>query len=115
MGMVRCEVHGLSHITQHCCHVGVAVDAGHPERAFVEIDGWNNPYLMCTSCHAKALDVLARSRGRADPGERFNFDFGDGPSEGCCTRCITEWFRGTGQGELSKAVAEARLRDGRPA
>jgi len=113
MGMVKCKVHGISHITQYCSHIGSAIDGGTIERAFVVIDGWNNPNVLCSQCFAKALDVVKRSR-ESSGQVPFDFDFGDGTSEGGCTRCLAEWVGATGQGELSEAVRGARARDGRP-
>ena len=88
MGMIKCDVHGLSPITQYCIHIGAAVDAGTHEQAFVLIDGWNNPNALCSSCHARALDVVARSQ--TGPNDE-PFDFGDETSEGGCTPHLTEW------------------------
>jgi len=112
MGMIRCNVHGLSPITQYCTHIGDAVDDGHFEQAFVEIDGWNNPNVLCSRCHPTALAVIAESREH--PGEPFDFDFGDETSTGGCSWDLEEWMAATGQGKLTDAVLEARARDGRP-
>lgn len=107
MGMIKCELHGLSGITQCCSHVGTAIDGGLSERTFILIDGWNNPNVLCARCHPRALGVVIKNR-EAQEKTRFDFDFGDGTNEATCTRCLGEWFVATGQGELSDRVAEAR-------
>lgn len=109
MGMVKCEIHGLSGATQCCAHIVAAKIEGIYERAFVAIDGWNNPDVLCARCYAKALELASKNR-RDSPGEPFIFDFGDGTFMGSCVPCLDEWFVATGQGRLSDAEDAARAR-----
>lgn len=109
MGMAQCEVHGLSEVTQCCVHIAEARLAGSYEKAFVAIDGWNNPDVLCARCYAKALALASKNR-RDSPGEPFIFDFGDDTFAGSCLPCLEEWFVATGQGRLSDARDAARKR-----
>ena len=83
MGMAQCEIHGLSEVTQCCVHIAEARIAGSYEKAFVAIDGWNNPDVLCARCHAKGLALASKNR-RDSPGEPFIFDFGDDTFAGSC-------------------------------
>jgi hypothetical protein len=108
MGMMRCDVHGLTYLSPCCEHVADAVDAGRFERAHVELNGWAEPTVVCDGCveETRAQDEAA---GAADLRGWF-FEL-TSPSV-CCGEHLAAWYAATGQGALLPVIRDARVAAG---
>ena len=107
MGMIKCPIHGLTHMGTACTHVGDAVDANRFERAYVVIDGSNTVHLVCEGCRAQAV-----SQFEAATKDSSNWGYLqlDPPVEPYCHQHLVDWYSATGQGDLLEAIARARAR-----
>lgn len=104
MGMVKCPVHGLKHIITCCVHIQDAIEAGVPEPAYVVVDDWVTPSIVCARCE-RLIGAAERSTGE----RRIGFEHVLGtPLAGYCGACAGDWFAATGQGDLSEAIARVR-------
>lgn len=103
--MIECDRHGLSFAASCCEHVRTAVDGTAALSATVYIDHFTDPHHLCADCAAKIDPWIAVYRTGASTPEEPYF------SESCvCGEHMREWYRTTGLGALSQAVAEARKR-----
>jgi hypothetical protein len=103
--MIECDRHGLSFMAQCCAQVEAAVDAAAPLGAKVYIDHFTDPHHLCADC-ASIVDawIAAYRIGARSPEEPYFSE------SAVCVECMREWYRTTGLGDLSLAVAEARKR-----
>ena len=88
MGMIDCKIHGLSAIMPCCAHMG---EDRKPSltRAFIALNEHYEPRLLCLDCHNRVLSQVDESTTDQIPR---------------CGDCLDEWYRETGQGELSLAL-----------
>jgi len=107
MGMIKCPVHGLTHFTTVCTHIGEAVDANRFERAHVFVDNSNTHHVLCDRCLAQAESQLGSSKHESPDGGYLQLD---PPLEPYCHQHLIEWYSATGQGDLSQEIARARAR-----
>jgi hypothetical protein len=103
MGMIKCPIHGLTHITTGCIHIGEAVDAKQFERAYVMVDGLNTHHVLCERCLEKAAKQI-----HVSPSPSY-LEL-DPPLEPHCHQHFLDWYAATGQGDLSDEIARARAR-----
>lgn len=101
MGMIKCPIHGLTHITTCCTHIGDAVDANRLEAACAVVDGSNTHHVLCQRCLALAANQLEGSSN----GGYLELD---PPLEPYCHQHLIDWYAATGQDDLSEAIARAR-------
>ena len=107
MGMIRCPVHGLTHITTCCIHIGEAVDANRFEHATVVVDHSGTAHVLCDRCLPQAEAQLRAGPSNVPGG---NFLQLDPPLEPYCHKHLIEWYEATGQGNLSEEIKRARAR-----
>lgn len=106
MGVIRCDIHGLSWITACCIHISdAAYDSNRFERANIELNGWGEPILVCDRCHET---VLAQRRAHRAAGTRGWFYELDPRVCYPCSRHVDEWFAATGQVNLGSTIRAAR-------
>lgn len=108
MGMILCTIHGLTHISTCCDHIADAIDANQFERAYVVLDGWGIHSILCQRCREQAISRIEKSTKSSSSG--FDLQL-DSPLVPCCHSCLIDWYRATGQGDLSKAIAQVRSLD----
>lgn len=102
MGMIRCPTHGLTHITTCCPHIGDAVDTARYEHAQVRFDRSRTFHVLCDRCIPQAL-------GNGGDGGRESGYLDDVPPvEPYCHEHLIDWYRISGQGDLSEAIAQSR-------
>ena len=103
--MIECDRHGLSFAASCCEHVRSAVDASAPLGTRVYIDHFTDPHHLCPDCAVIVEAWIAVYRkGAISPEEPYFSE------SGVCGEHMREWYRTTGLGDLSPAVAEARKR-----
>ncbi|HLT35719.1 MAG TPA: hypothetical protein VK034_05520 [Enhygromyxa sp.] len=80
-----------------------ALDNAKDEEAFVVIDDWGEPFVVCGLCKMKHDDEMA-----ALDSDRLRFSVtADG--EPYCRDCVALWYERFSRGSLSAAIAKSRL------
>jgi hypothetical protein len=85
-------------------HIQHAVEVGALEKAYVVLDDWITPSLLCARCERL---VSAAERSTGEPQVGFDHVL-ESPLVGYCYSCVIEWFAATGQGDLPEAIARVR-------